>query len=161
LPPYVTYCPFCGTKAEIEPFRRPKLLTIAGLTATTAACVSIIGGLLSLMTAYYLLLFYAATGQYDFGMFLLFVTLGLINFTGFVLGSTAGIYSWRKRSFRSAVVAIALLPFVGLLNLMVLNAPHEGAYGAGSFLAWIIGVPIIIFSLLSLIFTVIKQQEFK
>lgn len=164
MPPDLTYCPFCRVKLEIEPFRRPRLLTIAGLAATTAAIISLVGGAMSFLAVYLI--------TWSFGyipsaparareMFYMFAITGLFDFIGCFLGLMAGTYSWKKRRIRLTIVAITSLSFIGLLNIMALNAPYGGAYGFGSFLAWWFGVPMTILSLLSFIFIVTNRREFK
>jgi len=44
---------------------------------------------------------------------------------------------------------------------LAMTPPIGGAYGFDSFLAWWFGAPITILSLLSFIFIIIKQKEFK
>lgn len=164
MPPDLTYCPFCRVKLEIEPFRRPRLLTIAGLAATTAALVSVMGGLVILLEVWLIIwsIGYIPTAPArEREMFYMFTITGLFDFIGCFLGLMAGKYSWKKRRIRLTIVAITSLSFIGLLNIMALNAPFGGAYGFGSFLAWWFGVPMTILSLLSLTFVVIKQKEFK
>lgn len=163
MPPDLTYCPFCRVRLEIEPFRRPRLLTIAGLAATAAALISVLGGFMSLLEAHLvsLSIIWPHRTEPYLRMLYMFAIIGLFDFIGCFLGLMAGTYSWKKRRIRLTIVAITSLSFIGLLNLVALNAPYGGAYGFSSFLAWWFGVPIIILSLLSLIFIVAKQQEFK
>lgn len=174
MPSDLTYCPFCRAKLEVEPFKRPTLLTMAGLTATTASVISIIAATVNLMAV--ILTSFALSGGSSMAspwiplnasidssqkelyskMIMVFLIIAVFDGIGFVLGMTAGTYSWRKRHFKSTIVAITSLSLIGLLNLITLDTP----YGFGSFLA-LFGFPIIILSSLSLIFIVIKQQEFK
>lgn len=166
MPSDLTYCPFCKAKLEVEPFKRPILLTMAGLTATTASVVSMIAAGVNLMAVIvtgFALSGSSLNGSIDSSqkelyskMIMVFLIIAVFDGIGFVLGMTAGTYSWRKRHFKSTIVAITSLSLIGLLNLITMDTP----YGFGSFLA-LFGFPIIILSSLSLIFIVIKQQEFK
>ena len=173
MPSDLTYCPFCRAKLEVEPFKRPILLTMAGLTATIASVISMIAAGVNLMAV--IVTSFALgggsmanpwiplNGSIDSSqkelyskMMMVFFIIAIFDVIGFALGMTAGTYSWRKRHFKSTIVAITSLSLIGLLNLIALNIP----FGFGWFLAFF-GFPIIILSSLSLIFTVIKQQEFK
>jgi len=162
MPPDLTYCPICGSMLETEPFIIPRLLNIASIMATGATAVSILAaGSSFLMVVWAGMNVESSEIEKYSALIKMFAVIGLLDTFGSCLGVTVASYSLRKRRFKLTVAMIALLPFIGLLNLTALNAPFEGAFGVGSFWVWGFGIPIIILSLLSLIFIVIKQQEFK
>jgi MFS family permease len=77
---------------------------------------------------------------------------GIWNFVAFGLGLTAGLFSLRRKRFMMTIVGISLLLVGGCVSVL-----GTGTIGGG----WmIIGIPMIILAILSIIFVGVSKNEF-
>lgn len=156
LPPDVVQCPFCGRVAQVES-STSALLTIAGMTATLASILTIIGGGIGIPIALSFRVNRVGSGQDNPSMFQLFTVLILFNFIGFVLSLIVMTNASGKKGFTTAIIASALLSLIGILNLSVLN--YSLSYGI--FWSFTFGLLVFLLSSTSLILLTVRKQEFK
>ncbi len=155
LPPDVEVCPFCNVPAVTElPEETPLLLTIAGAAAMGVTVLSLLAALMSFPIALF------SIGEESPFSIVILPAILVINIIGIFLSVIAASYCWERKHPNITVVSVAMLPFVGLMNIFAASLPFKLAFGFGFALS-LFGVPIIVLSLFSLTLIIMKQREFK
>ena len=115
-----------------------------GILAIISACICAFVGIISL----------ARFASYFYFHYWLFF-VGMFALVGFIFGLTGGILALRRRYFEIAIFGVSLIMLSGFVNIVVLRVAPRGV-----FLVALLGIPILILSIMSLIFIVISQAEF-
>lgn len=145
------FCPYCGSglAAALKsppPGKRTDFSIVAGILTIIASCLAAFIGILELIV---LPLLFAS--RY-FGLIWMF--LGIFGILGFVFGLTGGIFSIRRRHFVLSIVSISLVIVSGFVVLMAPGLVSSWRVGM------LFGVPIMILSVLGLIFAAVSKGEF-
>lgn len=155
LPFDVEICPFCNSLAVTELTEKTTpLLTIAGAAAMGVAVLYLIAALLSFPIA---ILSIGEGSPYSIAILPAIVILNII---GLILSETAASYCWQRKRPNFTVMAVAVLPLIGFMNIMAANLPFRLAAGFGLALA-VFGIPIVALSLFSLSLIIVEQEQFK
>ena len=80
--------------------------------------------------------------------------MGIFGILGFAFGLTGGIFSIRRRRFGLSIFGMSLLIIMGFFVLLV-----PALFGS-PFIGFLFGMPMIIPSILSVIFVAVSKSEF-
>ncbi|MEM3623077.1 MAG: hypothetical protein QXR76_04840 [Candidatus Bathyarchaeia archaeon] len=111
-----------------------------------ASCICIFVGILGILTS--------AQPYYPYSRFGMLL-MGIFGLIGFAFGLTGGILTLRRKSFQLAIIGISLILVSGFITILASTTEPYGYIGGVIF-----GIPVIILSILSLIFTSISKSEF-
>lgn len=132
------FCPNCGSQIKIVLAKKSSFPIAAGILEIIAACVCMLIGILGILVPLVVML-----------------TLGIFGFVGFAFGLTGGILKIKRKSFALAIIGSCMVQLSGFIMLITT------ALSCDIFIVGLVyGMPIIILSNLSLIFTAISKQEF-
>jgi hypothetical protein len=146
VPDDASYCAYCGTQIKTVIGRKTGFPIAGGILGIIASCVCIFVGILGILTSIQPDYPYPRLG-------ILF--MGIFTLIGFAFGLTGGILTLKRKNFSLAIIGISLILVSGFIIILVSMTVPYGSWGAV-----IYGVPIILLSILSLIFTAISKQEF-
>jgi len=146
VPDDASYCAYCGTQIKTAIGRKTGFPIAGGILSIIASCVCIFVGILGILTSIEPYYPYSRFGMLFMGIFALI---------GFAFGLTGGILTLRRKNFSLAIIGISLVLVSGFITILASITEPYGYLGAVIF-----GVPIILLSILSLIFTAISKQEF-
>jgi ribosomal protein L40E len=164
----MAYCKKCGAQnpadakfctqcsASLQDIRsmatekRSAFPTAAGILAIIAACIIIIFGII------YMAEFVSGRTEYQnyypYDYYTVnppeYFVAGLFGLLGFAFGLTAGIITLKRRLFAMAIFGMALMTVAGILFFV------EPVVGI------IFGTPVLVLTILSVIFTGIRKREF-
>lgn len=156
------YCPFCA-----KPVRTVQLPLggktgfpiTAGILTIIASCMSIIIGIAGVIAfansfSYY---YYNYYYRYYYGPDYGWLFLAIFDILAFAFGLTGGILSIRRRQFTLSIVGMSLGLVSGFVTMIVAGGlVRDGSWvGALAF-----GLPMIILSILSVIFAAVSKGEF-
>lgn len=82
----------------------------------------------------------------------------VFNYLGFAIGLATGIFLLKRRHFGFSLGASCLLLLFGIFNFLAFLA--TGDSGSGLFLALYMGLPVVVFSILSVVFVSTSKNEF-
>jgi hypothetical protein len=126
---------------ELPPPTTPRKRTgypiAAGILTIIASC----------LTLYFGIRFFRAVG-------LFWVLMGIFGILAFAFGLTAGIFSIRRRRYGLSIFGMSLLTFMGFLMLLV------PASFSALLTALLFGLPLLILSILSVVFAAMSKDEF-
>jgi hypothetical protein len=148
------YCPYCAKPLVLAPQagvvrKRTGFPTAAGILTIIAACISIfIGtvGIIDLGTSF----------AYYYGFAYAFFFMGIFGILAFAFGLTGGIFSIKRIHFALSIVGISLVLVSGFVTIIELAAMGNYAWVVGL----LFGLPIVLLSLLGVIFAGISKGEF-
>jgi len=123
------------------------ILTIIAASITFFVASLAVVEIVSCVSAYYI-------GQ-NIAYVIFVVFVGIWSFLAFGLGLAGGIFSIRRSHFALSIVGISLLLVTGLVSIL-----EFGILGSGWSSGMIMGIPIIILTILSLIFVGVSKNEF-
>lgn len=141
-----TYCPYCA-KPLIPPapaaktMKRTGFPIAAGILTILAACVSFIIGFL-----------------FGFTGIIAFLILGILDILAFAFGLTGGMFSLERTHFPLVIFGISFLLSSMVVSIILLRATAFAAFQWGVW--FLFSLPIIILSILGLIFAAISKREF-
>ena len=154
IPEESSFCLFCGTpvRVMVAPAKKSSFPMAGGILEIIGACISIIVGLF-LIAAFVQVQsnYYSPSYLASFG----FLFIGVFEAVGFAFGLTSGILTLKRKQFTLSVVGVSLLVISGLITIIGLAMQPYGIWAGLLF-----GTPIIIISVLSLIFISISKKEF-
>jgi hypothetical protein len=127
------YCPYCGAQIKAVASKRTSFPTAGGILGIIASCICVFLAIVCIAESPY-----SYFGAIEF-------LVGLFGIIGFPLGLTGGILMLKRKTFSLAIIGISLVLVFGAL-LIPLSA--------------LLGLPIIVLSVLSLVFTAISRGEF-
>jgi hypothetical protein len=127
----------------------------AGILTIIGACLIVIVGLAGLLS------FWLAMSQGVFGFgyspsILYYLVMGIINSLAFAFGLAGGICAIRRRRFALAIAGTTLLLVSGLVTIAVFALQGYYAIVLGA----MFGLPVLIISILALIFVAVSKGEF-
>jgi hypothetical protein len=144
------FCPYCANRLTLAR-KRSGFQIAAGVLTIIGACISISIGLLWLVAfAMYFRTypFYTPTSY--------FLATGIFNVFAFAFGLMSGIFTLRRKHFALSMIGVSLVLVSGFVIIRSLEVMgYEALMGYLVF-----GVPIVILSLLGLIFAAISRNEF-
>ncbi|MEM3578476.1 MAG: zinc-ribbon domain-containing protein [Candidatus Bathyarchaeia archaeon] len=140
------YCPFCGTQIKTAISKKTGFPIAGGILGIIASCICIFVGILGILTS--------AQPYYPYSRFGMLL-MGIFGLIGFAFGLTGGILTLRRKSFQLAIIGISLILVSGFITILASTTEPYGYIGGVIF-----GIPVIILSILSLIFTSISKSEF-
>lgn len=144
------YCSYCSKPLKQLPFKQTGFPIAGGILAIIASCVCIIIGLV------YLIMFQASISYVGGQPRWECLFAGLFGIIAFAFGLAGGITSLRRKNFKLAIIGVCFALTSGFVNFGALGThPYSALLGG-----LIFGLPIIILSLLSLIFIAISKGEF-
>ena len=82
--------------------------------------------------------------------------MGVFGILAFAFGLTAGICSLKRRAFGISIFGTALVLISGVVTIMFFGGAGEGA-SVGGFL---FGLPMILLSILGIVFLGVSSKEF-
>lgn len=137
---------------EIEelPRKKTRLPIAAGILTIVAACACIITGVIGLI-------FSAVSGIAQF------LIQGVIAVLAFAFGLTSGIMSLKRSYFVITIIGICIITVAGLVNVVMFGVPIGFNYGiavASILMGLLFGLPVVILSILSIIFVTLSKREF-
>lgn len=152
------FCSNCGLKIT-ELFSKramSELVTAGGILVIISACVGFFSGVVGLAISISGLTSAGYSSSYYMPAYRSLLLVSIFHLVGFGFGLAAGIQSLRGKEFKFVLVGISLLTLMGVSALIVGLIPS----GTNILFAVIFGVPIILLSLLGLIFIATKRSEF-
>jgi hypothetical protein len=156
------FCPYCGIElaaASVPSLSRKQtgFPMAAGILTIIAACICAIVGIFGTVAfvgsiqapvRYVSFSVYFYTANYQ----LLFV--GIFGILAFAFGWTGGIFSIKGEHFALSIVGISLVLVSGFVTMIAFPLIEYGSWGL------LFGLPVVILSILSGIFTAISKGEF-
>lgn len=152
-----------NTPINEEPTEDPQTTLSPRMTHTTGFLIA--GGILTIIAASIIILIafltvsqivtYANSYHYQQNLTSLVYALfaGIWNLIAFGLGLTAGLFSLRRKQFMLTIVGMSLLLVGGCVAVS-----GTGIVSGGSWM--LLGVPVIILAILSIIFVALSKKEF-
>ena len=142
------YSPYLGGCRLIKGIRSTETsFPIAGgILATIAACISVFLGIISIAS------FVSSLGYPWYSPDYWTLLVGVTGFFAFAFGLTAGIMSWKRKNWALTMVGVGLTMLSGLITIP--------AFGTMFLTGLLFGIPIIAFSVPSLIIIAISKTEF-
>ncbi len=148
------YCPYCAMPLKLMK-KRSGFPTAAGILTIIGACIIVIVGSLGLLA------FWLAMSQSAFGFgypssILYYLVMGIFDSLAFAFGLAGGICAVRRRRFALAIAGTILLLVSGLVTIAVfaLQGYYAIVFGA------MFGLPVLILSILAVIFVAVSKGEF-
>jgi hypothetical protein len=135
--------------------KRSGFPTAAGILAIIGSCLIVIVGSLGLLS------FWLAMSQRVFGFayppsILYYLAMGIINSLAFAFGLAGGICAVRRSRFAQAIAGTTLLLVSGLVTIAAFAM--QGSYAI--VLGAMFGLPVLIMSILAVIFVAVSKGEF-
>jgi hypothetical protein len=122
----------------------------AGILAIVSSCMSIIFSVLGIM-GFVSTLSHSYYSPYYWSLF-----MGIFGLVAFAFGVTGGIMSLRRRNFILALIGACLLILQGFITILAMGLEGTNAWAY----SLLVGSPLIVLSVLSLIFIAISNKEF-
>ena len=149
------YCPYCAMPLKLMK-KRSGFPTAAGVLTIIGACIIVIIGSAGLLT------FWLAMSQRTFGFgyspsILYYLVMGIINSLAFAFGLAGGICAVRRRRFALAIAGAILLLVSGLVTIAAFAVQGYFAIVLGA----MFGLPVLIMSILAVIFVAVSKGEFE
>jgi hypothetical protein len=129
---------------------------ISSILTIIASCISCIYGIIMSFIIIGWLLSRYPTGSISVILWMFSVLFGYV---GFAFGLTAGINLFKRINFRFSLRSICFLLISSLLFIVTSSISLQSGY-IGMLLAFYVGLPVLILSVLSIIFTSISKGEF-
>jgi hypothetical protein len=157
LSPYVAHCPVCGAEAEPASTKKKESgpLTAGHNLTYIPGLIGFIGGIANLALAATVSMNLASFDtpqdlrQYSNNLIIIFFLTALLSLTAGGLGWGTAMNPLKKRNVKS-MASMAFVIFVGSINVIE-GIIIQDQTGLSTLLIWLIGFPLIAFSLLSLI----------
>ena len=141
-----SFCPHCGAPIEITPIVKIKssnLPLAGGILTIIDACLCLFIGIVGVLR--YAWSFY----NYPWLLF-----LGLTAFLGFAFGLVGGIAALKRKLYEIALLGVSVIMLSGFVDVVALAARHRILLEA------LLGMPVLILAILSLVFIAISRTEF-
>jgi len=146
VPEESSFCPHCGAPIEITPivkFKSSNLPLTGGILTIIDACLCLFIGIVGVLR-------YA--GSFYNYPWLLF--LGLTAFLGFAFGLVGGIAALKRKLYEIALLGVSVIMLSGFIDVVALAARHRILLEA------LLGIPVLVLAILSLVFIAISRTEF-
>jgi hypothetical protein len=147
VPEESKFCPHCGAPIGATPaitVRSSHLPLAGGILAIIDACICAVVGILAMLRYTW--------SFYDYSWLFL---LGLIAFVGFTFGLIGGITALKRIYYEVALLGTSLIMLSGFVGIIALaTARHR------IFLEGVLGIPVLVLAIISLIFIAISRTEF-
>jgi hypothetical protein len=143
------YCPYCAKPLTSVPQtgllpKRTRFPITAGILIIIAACICFFAGIL----CYYNLI---VVGVYPiYPPLFAYSSVGIFGILGFAFGLTGGTLTIKRKNFTLSIIGICLVLLSGSVTIIV-----WGVWGSILF-----GLPIVLLSILGLIFVAVSKAEF-
>jgi hypothetical protein len=132
----------------------PKL---SGILTIIASCISCVYGII--MSLVIISCFLSSLYPTGFISFVLWVFNVLFGYVGFAFGLTAGMHLLKRMHFAFSLRSICFLLISSLLFIFTSSTSLQSGH-IGMLLAFYMGLPLLVLSVLSIIFTSIAKREF-
>ncbi len=140
------FCPYCS-----KPLRSAKkqsgFPTTAGILAIIAACITIVIGIFEFLN-------FASDYPYNYRYYIPYIFdnlfVGIWSTICFAVGLSAAIYSIKRKRFVLSIIGSSLLLVTAFLYSIITQG----------FGLVFLGIPVLIFSILSIVFVAISKSEF-
>jgi hypothetical protein len=151
------FCPYCGiglavASAPPPPTKKTGFPIAGGILTIIGSCVAAFIGIFMLIIS----ALQSYSYYYSYNPYLEYLLIGMFGVIGFAFGLTAGIFSLRRRHFAISIIGTSLLMLSGFVTMLAFALMAYGSVWGGL----LFGLPIMLFSLLGLIFTAISRSEF-
>lgn len=130
------FCPYCAKPIRMAQ-KRTGFPTASGVLTIIGSCIAILYGILGLIDA--------SLNYYNSGPYAI---VGIFGILAFAFGLTGGILTLRRKVFVLAIIGISLVLISGIIISVAIP------------IGFIFGIPVMILSILGLIFTSISKREF-
>jgi hypothetical protein len=134
------FCPYCSKPLRITAQKRTGFPTASGVLVIIGSSMLIFLGIIALIQSSY---------DYYYGYSGADMVVGILSILAFAFGLTAGILTLKRKVFPLAIIGISLV----LVSSIVASVSLDIA-------GWVFGVPVMILSILSLVFAGISKREF-
>jgi hypothetical protein len=139
------FCPYCAKPLKIIQKRTP-FPTTAGILTIIGSCIAIVMGIIYLVAALFSVGYaYGYTYGYFYGLSVYYLITGILGIIAFAFGLTGGIFSLKRKRLAFSIFGMSLLIASGIMMAMPV---------------WVFGLPIVVLSILSIIFVAISKGEF-
>ena len=154
------FCPYCGmemTTISIPTASRQGtgFPIAAGILTIIAACASAVAGIIG-MTAFEGSIVTVSFVSPSFSANYPLLYVGMFGILGFSFGLTGGIFSLKREYFAFSIIGMYVIFVSGVATII--------AFALAEYSSWVsglpFGLPIVILSILSVIFTTISKREF-
>ncbi len=139
------FCPYCALPLKLMK-KRSGFPTAAGVLAILSASFCMVWAIPALINA----INYFGSRWYSSSYSIFMLISGLFSIVAFALGLAAGIATLKRQRFPLAVAGQSVV----LASSIVIG--FFMPYGFG----WILGVPLLVLSIISVVFTAISKKEF-
>jgi len=144
------FCPYCANRLHFAK-KRSGIQIAAGVLTIISACISISVGLIGLVP---FVLFFGTSLLY--GSISNLLVMGIFCVFAFAFGLMSGIFTLRRTHFKLSIIGVSLVLASGFVIIMAFRELGSSALVGGLAL----GVPVVVLSLLGLIFAAISRNEF-
>jgi hypothetical protein len=130
--------------------KRTSLPIAAGILTIIAACACLIVGIIGLIV-------------FALSLIPQLLIQGVIAVLAFAFGLTSGIMSLKRKHFAMTAFGACLIIVAGFVNLLVFGVPMGFGYTSSIYpilMSLSFGVPILVPSILSIIFVFLSRREF-
>jgi len=150
------FCPYCSASLipvspPVVAVKRSGFPITSGILTIIAACITIIIGIIGILV-------FAVdfNNYYYYGPLYQWVIIGIFGILGFAFGLTGGIYSLKRKHFAISVVGTSFVLLSGFVTMISLGTDQYGDWGVGL----VFGLPVILLSILGIIFLGVSRGEF-
>jgi hypothetical protein len=156
------FCPYCGieltpTSSMSAPSKKETGFPVAaGILMIVAACTSAIVGIIGMIAFIGSISYSSFAIAYAYSApYYQLLLVGIFGILGLAFGLTAGIFSLKRKYFALSIVGMYFVFVSGVLTMIAFALMDS---------SWIVGLPlglpVVILSILSVIFTMISKGEF-
>jgi len=144
------YCPYCKKLLKYIPSKKTGLPIAGGILIILASCITFFISLLEIIASSGTLGIYSSLPLFET------LFLGIFGIIIFALGLTGGIMALTRKNFTLSIVGICFSIVEGFMIIIAGGTAENNGLMGGLLL----GLPIIVLSILGLIFVTISKAEF-
>jgi ABC-type branched-subunit amino acid transport system permease subunit len=140
------YCPYCSRRIEEASLKRTGFPVAGGILAIIGSCLSNFLGVGGIAISWH--------ANFYVGIDYPFLFLGLVGVLAFLFGAIGGIMALRRKDFALSVIGACFLLFHSIVTILSFGSVHLWEGGL------VYGTPLLVLSILSLVFIAISKKEF-
>ena len=144
------FCSYCANRLNFAKKRSGFQIT-AGVLTIIGACISISVGLIGIVPFVFLFRTFLAYGSMSY-----ILVMGVFCVFAFAFGLMSSIFTLRRTHFKLSIIGASLVLASGFVIITSFGELGSSALVSGL----VFGIPVVVLSLLGLIFAAISRTEF-
>ena len=154
------FCPYCGMELALTSTPRPSrqetgFPAAAGILTIVAACASAVTGIIGMIAFEGSIVTVSFVSSSFSANYLLFY-VGIFGVLGFSFGLTGGIFSLKRKYFALSIIGMYIVFVSGIATMIAFALAENSSWASGLQF----GLPVVILSIVGVIFTTISKDEF-